>query len=169
MVPGIIDIEASGFGRNSYPIEVGLVLPGGETYCHIIRPDDSWTHWDGSAEAVHGITRSLLLRTGRPPKQVARELNQRLAGSRIYTDAWSYDVSWLGKLYDLCDMPQLFRLESLRALMSEEQAALWHPVKEQVTKESRLTRHRASTDALILQQTFNRTLALCGQGKACNN
>ena len=127
MVPGIIDIEASGFGRDSYPIEVGLVLPDGETHCHIIRPDDSWTHWDQSAEAVHGIRRSLLLEKGLPPNQVAAELNRLLAGNKVYTDAWSYDISWLGKLYDLCGLPQLFRLESLRMLMSEAQADLWAP------------------------------------------
>ena len=98
MVPSIIDIEASGFGRDSYPIEVGLVLPDGETHCHIIRPDDSWTHWDASAEAVHGIRRSLLVENGLPPLQVAGELNRLLAGNKVYTDAWSYDLSWLGKL-----------------------------------------------------------------------
>ena len=168
MVPGIIDIEASGFGRGSYPIEVGLVLPDGETHCHIIRPDDSWTHWDKSAEAVHGIERDLLLQKGLAPMQVAGELNRLLAGRKIYTDAWSYDISWLGKLYDLCGLPQLYQLESLRALMSEAQAALWHAVKEQVANELRLTRHRASTDALILQKTFSRTLSICCGATACN-
>jgi len=27
--PGVLDMEASGFGRDSYPIEVGYVLPTG--------------------------------------------------------------------------------------------------------------------------------------------
>jgi DNA polymerase III epsilon subunit-like protein len=159
MLPAIIDIEASGFGRNSYPIEVGIVLPDQKSFCNIIRPADEWTYWDDSAEAVHGITRELLLKKGKPPHEVADKLNQLLQGTKIYTDAWSHDISWIGKLYDLTDIPQLFSLDSLRSLMTEQQAALWHPTKEQVISELHLVRHRASTDALILQETFRRTAA----------
>ena len=160
MIPTIIDIEASGFGRGSYPIEVGLVLPDGESHCYIILPDRNWTFWDDSAEAVHGIPRQQLLGSGRPITEVAQRLNQLLGRSKVYTDAWSYDISWLGKLYDIADTPQLFRLDSLRSLLTEEQAALWHPTKEQVMKELRLNRHRASSDALILRETYKRTCGL---------
>ena len=31
-LPIIIDIEASGFGRGSYPIEIGYHMPDGESY-----------------------------------------------------------------------------------------------------------------------------------------
>ena len=31
IVPAVLDIEASGFGRDSFPVEVGFVLPDGET------------------------------------------------------------------------------------------------------------------------------------------
>jgi hypothetical protein len=157
MLPAIIDIEASGFGRNSYPIEVGIVLPNQKSFCNIIRPADEWTYWDDAAEAVHGITREQLFKKGKPPHEVAEKLNQLLRGTKIYTDAWSYDISWIGKLYDLTEIPQLFSLDSLRNLMTEQQAALWHPTKEQVINELHLIRHRASTDALILQETFRRT------------
>ena len=37
-VPTILDLEASGFGRDSYPIEVGYVLPDGSSFCSLIRP-----------------------------------------------------------------------------------------------------------------------------------
>ncbi|MCW8889832.1 MAG: hypothetical protein OQL20_04150 [Sedimenticola sp.] len=160
MLPAIIDIEASGFGRYSYPIEIGIVLPDQKSFCNIIRPADEWTHWDESAQAVHGITRELLLDKGKPPAEVADKLNQLLRGTRIYTDAWSHDISWIGKLFDITDRPQLFTLDSLRSLMTEQQAALWHPTKEQVINELHLVRHRASTDALILQETFRRTAEL---------
>ena len=53
--PSIMDIEASGFGRSSYPIEVGYVLGDGSSFCTLIRPLPSWTHWDASAESVHHI------------------------------------------------------------------------------------------------------------------
>ena len=51
--PAVLDVEASGFGRESYPIEVGYVLSGGQTYCSLIRPLPEWTHWDPQAERVH--------------------------------------------------------------------------------------------------------------------
>jgi hypothetical protein len=35
--PNIIDIEASGFGVDSYPIEVGIVLSTGQKYCALIK------------------------------------------------------------------------------------------------------------------------------------
>ena len=35
--PAVLDIEASGFGVGSYPIEVGFVLPDGQSYCSLLR------------------------------------------------------------------------------------------------------------------------------------
>ena len=55
--PYIIDVEASGFGSDSYPIEVGLALEPGERFCTLIRPLDHWDHWDEQAESVHKISR----------------------------------------------------------------------------------------------------------------
>lgn len=159
-LPTILDIEASGFGRGSYPIEVGVALPDQTTFCRIIRPAESWTHWDEDAEALHGLDRNTLLESGKPVPLVAQQFNQLLAGQLVYSDAWGHDMSWLGKLYDEAELPQLFRLETLRKLLTEEQAALWHQVKDQVIHERRLERHRASTDAAILQMTFARTQAM---------
>ena len=48
----IIDLEASGFGSSSYPIEVGIVLPNGQTYCSLIVPEPDWRH--SSAFAISG-------------------------------------------------------------------------------------------------------------------
>lgn len=160
MLPTIIDIEASGFGRKSYPIEVGLAMPDGKTHCFIISPPDHWTFWDEEAEAVHGITRELLMEHGREPIDVCNSLNQLLLGQRVYSDAWSHDISWLGKLFDLIQVPQLFQMDSLRTLMSEEQVIHWHPTKDVVIGELNLNRHRASSDAMIIQETFKRTSTL---------
>ena len=83
MVPAIIDIEASGFGNGSYPIEVGLALPDGSTHCFIIRPASNWTHWDSSAQAIHGISRETLIESGKPPPEVADSLNRLVAGQKV--------------------------------------------------------------------------------------
>jgi hypothetical protein len=156
VLPAVIDIEASGFGRDSYPIEVGVVLPNGKGSCYLIKPASSWTYWDSKAELVHGISRDILMEKGQDPRQVATDLNDLLLGSKVYTDAWSYDLSWLGKLYDLADVTQLYTLESLRKLMSEQQSAKWHQTKEQVMREFNLKRHRASSDAKIIQETLKK-------------
>jgi len=50
-VHAILDVEASGFGAGSYPIEVGYVFGDGRSYCTLIRPVSSWTHWDAKAKA----------------------------------------------------------------------------------------------------------------------
>ena len=42
--PFIMDIEASGFGPDSYPIEVGLALGDGSRFCSLIVPAEHWTH-----------------------------------------------------------------------------------------------------------------------------
>ncbi len=45
-LPTIIDIEASGFGRGSYPIEVGFITADGKTGCSLIKPEAQWKSWN---------------------------------------------------------------------------------------------------------------------------
>ena len=158
MVPAIVDVEASGFGVGSYPIEVSVVLSDQSIHCFLIRPEESWVHWDKNAEALHGISREMLREHGRPIREVADGLNRLLRSQTVYSDAWSYDSSWLGKLYDAADMLQGFRLETLRVILSERQMAIWESVRLEVVDELKLKRHRASADARIIQVTYGRTL-----------
>jgi hypothetical protein len=155
-VPTMLDVEASGFGRKSYPIEVGFVLPDGSAYCTLIRPEPGWTHWDAQAEATHHIPRAVVVERGLPVHDVAHSINQQLAGQTVYSDGWANDYSWLGALYDAADMIPSFRLENLRALLSEVEADQWHTVKAQVAQENATQRHRASADAKLLQLTLLR-------------
>ena len=55
--PIIIDVEASGFGNGSYPIEVGVALDDDTKFCSLIHPAPEWDHWDDEAEKVHRIAR----------------------------------------------------------------------------------------------------------------
>lgn len=163
MIPAILDVEASGLGRGSYPIEVGFVLPEGFSHCLLIRPQDDWESWDPAAEQLHGLSRAQLLLRGLPVRQVAQALNQQLGGMTVYSDAWGNDQTWLALLFDRADMVPMFRLQTLRALLSEAQLRLWTSTKLAVTRELALGRHRASNDARILQRTFLRTLELAGE------
>jgi hypothetical protein len=154
--PTVLDVEASGFGRNSYPIEVGFVLPNGHGYCTLIQPEPEWTHWDPEAESVHHIPRRLLLERGLPAIEVARLLNVQLMGRTVYSDGWANDFSWLGALFDVAGMSPRFKLENLRSLLREEEADQWHQVKAEVAGERGKQRHRASSDARLLQLTLQR-------------
>jgi len=155
-VPAIVDVEASGFGAGSYPIEIGYVASDGSSYCTLIRPAPNWTHWDPGAEAMHGISRDTLMRYGREPADVARELNARLSGKVLYSDGWGNDFAWLGKLFDEAGLVARFRVESLRSLLNDAQAASWHATKDDVAADARSTRHRASADAHVLQRALVR-------------
>lgn len=150
--PCVLDIEASGFGGRSYPIEIGFVLPDGRGVCTLVRPPDHWTHWDPAAEAVHGIQRMLLLRHGRPVTEVARLLNEGLADRTVYSDGWANDYVWLARLFDEAGVAQAFRLEHLRCLLSEAEAERFAAVRTAVEQRTHLGRHRASSDARVLQQ-----------------
>jgi len=154
MPPCIIDIEASGFGVGSYPIEVGTVLADGSAYCSLISPEPDWRHWEHSAEGVHGITREALQAHGKPAAVVAQALNERLRGHTVYTDAWYHDYQWLARLFDAADTQPAFKLEDLRELLDDNAQARWHEVRQKVMATLRLNRHRASNDAKVLQQTL---------------
>jgi len=158
-MPAVLDIEASGFGRDSYPIEVGFVRPDGQTYCTLIRPAPAWTHWDPAAEKVHRIPLATVIRHGRDVTEVATQLNERLQGLTMYCDGWAHDYTWLNVLFEAAGLTPSFRLDNLRALLTEQEAAFWGVVKKQVATEMRLPRHRASSDAKILQHTLMRLRA----------
>ncbi|HEY9100617.1 hypothetical protein [Chitinimonas sp.] len=156
--PTIIDIEASGFGPASYPIEVGCVLPDGESYCTLIQPEPGWQYWDDRAEALHGIQRDLLLRCGRSPQTVAQALNDKLLGRTVYTDSWYHDYTWLSRLFDAADTSPHFNLQDLRLLLARTDTSHWDAARQAVTEELQLSRHRASNDARILQYTVMRVV-----------
>lgn len=152
--PAVLDMEASGFGRHSYPIEVGLALADGGSFCTLIRPEPDWTHWDPDAEQLHGIRRDLAIRHGKPAAEVARLLNERLHGQTVYSDGWANDYSWMNALFEVAEMAPAFRLENLRSLLRESEADLWHDTKQQVSAQLGVQRHRASADARLLQMTL---------------
>ncbi|MGV6859075.1 MAG: 3'-5' exonuclease [bacterium] len=153
-----IDVEASGFGRGSYPIEVGVAMDDFSTHCFLIKPENDWERWDESAEAIHNLSRETLEAHGSTALEVARELNELLGGQEIYSDAWGFDSSWLALLFHQAGIPQGFKLKAINALLKEEQLNRWAETREGVCAELNLTRHRASADALIIQQTYLRSI-----------
>jgi hypothetical protein len=157
LAPAILDVEASGFGSTSYPLEIGVVLADGTPHCFLVMPARGWNTWDAEAEQVHGISRNTVEAHGRPAEEIAWRLNGLLYGQTVYSDAWSQDMSWVGKLFDKVNMPQKFHIAALRDLISEQQYQVWDETRRLVERELNLRRHRASGDARILQETYRRS------------
>lgn len=158
-MPFIIDVEASGFGRGSYPIEVGFARPDGSVAARLIKPESEWKHWSEEAEQVHGITREQLFQEGQSVKEVADWLNTELHGETVYSDSWGFDSSWLALLFHEAGCLQHFKIDTLNKLLSEKQLASWSRIKQQVLQDLNLVRHRAADDAYMLQRTYRMTAA----------
>ena len=158
--PYIIDLEASGLASNSYPIEVGLALAPGQRFCALIKPADEWQHWDQHAESVHGISRDMLLKKGRSITEIATEMNQLLSNRTVYSDAWGVDNSWVTTLFAAARMDKTFNVSALEMILNEQQIDVWMETRNAVVRDLGLTRHRASNDAWIIQETYARTLAI---------
>jgi hypothetical protein len=154
VLPCVIDVEASGFGRGSFPIEVGYVRGDGSAYCSLVRPEPDWLMWDGRAEHLHGLTRELLHAHGRPVTEIAAQLNDGLAGADVYCDGWAHDYTWLAVLFDAAGRRPLFRLRHIHDLLGPDALARWDPTCTAVRAAHPVRRHRASHDARVLQRAL---------------
>jgi hypothetical protein len=151
----ILDIEASGFGKTSYPIEIAVVdADGGLVYESLIKPLPEWTHWSEDAEKTHSISRDHLSAEGRDAVEVARDLNTLLRGQTIYCDAWYHDYMWLQRLFNAVGTYPAFKLESVFRLITDSEAELWGQRKHQAAASLGVTRHRAANDAAMIREAL---------------
>ena len=155
----MIDIEASGFGRHSYPIEVGYVREDGRAWCTLIRPADDWLHWDADAARLHAIPRAALLQHGRSVQQVAQRLNDDLGQRTVYCDGWARDYAWLATLIEAAGLVPRFRLESVNRLLDEDRLARLDRLRQEAFDALGIARHRASSDARALQWALEKLAA----------
>lgn len=152
--PCVIDVEASGFGRNSYPIEIGYVREDGQAWCSLVRPAEGWSHWDPQAEALHGIARPSLLSHGRQVQVVAARLNADLAGRTVYCDGWAHDYVWLAVLFEAAGLVPAFKLASVRQLLDDRRLQRLDGARQLALATLGGGRHRASSDARVLQHAL---------------
>lgn len=152
--PVILDIEASGFGAGSYPVEIGYVDTKGEVWSAQVQPHSDWLHWDKEAEKLHQQSRQSLEAHGQTAQEIAAHLNRVFAGQTVYTDGWYQDFVWLHSLYEAAGLTPRFKLEDLSVTLTPEQQAVWHETKQAVRDRFALQQHRASTDAKVLQLTW---------------
>lgn len=165
-----LDIEASGLSPDSYPLEIGIVLPDDSSWCSLIEPAKTWDHWSKEAEALHQITRENIEHYGKAISEVAHTLNTLLKGKTVYSDCWVLDDRWLRKLYLEARMTPSFRLTDIMYILKEDDFLSWETTKSNVAKELNMHRHRATNDARILQESFSRiTHQRHYNNQHCNN
>jgi hypothetical protein len=131
----------------------------GKRWCSLIKPLSQWQHWDTNAEAVHGISRLQLSKAGADPATVCEELNRFLGQETVYSDGWVVDYPWLVKLYSATGMKMSFKVSAIEYLLSQYQMDRWHDTKTSLLLGFQEQRHRASSDAYLVQQLFIETAA----------
>ncbi|MEK7413052.1 MAG: hypothetical protein AAB263_07030 [Planctomycetota bacterium] len=137
--PNFLDVEASGFGAESWPISVAWCEHTGEIRRYLINPSSvpEWTHWDPAAEKLHGLDRERLARNGWSPADVTARIDDALRGGLAFSDAPDFDTTWLQRLYAAAGRPMPFRIESADDLLV---GAIFHPGEALWQAQARLDR-----------------------------
>ena len=101
--PIFLDCEASSLSTNSYPIEVGWNNSDGtiESYLiNIYRYPEGYDDWSREAQLLHGLSKQYLSEKGKEPQFVVDQMEQRLNGKVLLTDAPDWDAFWIRRLYE---------------------------------------------------------------------
>lgn len=159
-----IDFEASGLNAQSWPVEVGWAVFGGDCGVHLIRPEEGWlmSAWDPSAEALHGISVDQLHAEGEACRVIAARMNAALAGHVVYSDAPDWDAFWLYRLFGAARLRPVFELHDFATLMIE--TAPEHIAEIFAMADVTAPRcHRARADALHLREAYSIALRLAAR------
>lgn len=149
----ILDIEASGLGDESYPIEIAWVnrFNPNEWDSFLIKPTESWSYWDDYAEMyIHGISRELLDQDGISVVEACERLNRSLGEERVLSDAAQTDRYWLSTLYASAAVEKRFSLGGIYEVIPGDKADAFqrHLKKQGVI-------HRALNDARMIAKSMN--------------
>jgi len=101
-----LDFEASSLSDQSYPVEVAWVFQDGRPESHLIRPAPGWTDWSPEAEAIHGLSRTMLEEEGQPHDVVAARMIEALSDHELFASAPSWDGKWLSVLLRGAGLPR---------------------------------------------------------------
>jgi DNA polymerase III epsilon subunit-like protein len=119
-----IDFEASGLGRGSWPIEIGIaeVRPDGSArfQSNLIRPHSSWPDnlWSPASAQIHGIPRERL-DSAHPAEIIAAEYIELIAGKTLVSDAPEFDGPWLEKLAATISTTETFNILGINAVIAQ--------------------------------------------------
>lgn len=152
----VIDFEASGLHRLSYPISVGITN-GATEYTALIRPMGHWLHWSDESAQVHGLDRDTLHKHGVDAEIVACKLNILLAGQSVYCDAIAWDSFWARVLFSDNGIHQRFTLTDAASLLdTDTHVETFLAEKAQLEASGVYRLHSAIDDARILWKALTR-------------
>ncbi len=154
-----IDLEASGLGPKSWPIEVGWGFHSWPARSMLIKPATGWSleAWEKSAEELHKLSPDQLIKDGKPPLEVALVLNAAFANADVYSDAPSFDGFWLYRLYEAAGVRANFKLLNLAGLINNVAKSSPEELISRASEKEPHT-HRAEQDVRHMQTLY--TLAL---------
>jgi hypothetical protein len=159
-VPVFYDCEASCIG--GLPIEIGWASLDTSTdeiqsESHLVKPPSHWDLdpvWDPDAEKLHQISRHQLIAHGRTPFEIARRMNESLAGRELFSDAPADDERWLRIIFDEAGLAPAFTIRRVHAnvLTADLAAKLgWDSIAYEAAKAEAACispkTHRAEADA----------------------
>ena len=139
-----MDLEASGLGAESYPIEVAWKCPAtGRSDNFFINPDSvsHWRYWDEFAEELHGLDRERLVADGISAGEACDRLNHTLDGETLISDALEFDSYWIKRLFQATGKQPAFNIAGLDGLLTAEQL-----IQYRFIARSQFRRHRAMQD-----------------------
>jgi len=153
----ILDVEASGLGHSSYPVEVAFASSSGEQADFLINPTTEWLEkgeWDKNAETLHGLSQQTLLFTGSCIVNVAQQLNKYLCGKLVLCNDLAFDGFWLTQLFKAANTSVTFHLMDLSALFDFWGEQKTKVFKEEYGKTLNTNEHRALPDAKRFVETY---------------
>lgn len=118
---GFIDIEASGLGDNSFPLEIGWTKDGIDIHEFFIKPHVSWDieEWDPNAENLHGISKDFILENGINSIDIALIMNEHLSGYTLLSDSHLNDIKWINKLFVSNEIKREFKIVSIDLFLNK--------------------------------------------------
>ncbi|MEM9013855.1 MAG: hypothetical protein AAGB02_01995 [Pseudomonadota bacterium] len=150
-----LDVEASGLGARSWPIEIGWCFLETEPVSVLIKPHEKWPleEWEKTAESLHGVSMETLIMDGQFAGDVCDQLNAALGGKRVFSDSPDWDSFWLYRLFDAAKKRQNFTLDGLGAVFSRFSPEQIDAFVEVVTAQFP-RRHRAAADCLHMRALY---------------
>lgn len=167
MLPIFIDVEASSFSGDSYPIEIAWNIDA-NIENHLLNPYfiKEWVDWDPASQAVHGLSRNYLSEHGKDPLSVAKRMNQVLSGQDVYSDAAEYDVHWIDQLFKATGLKRQFYIRDFFSLLPIEitngnfmsSSSILSEYKIKARKRANVPAHRANHDVKYLIELYMMTV-----------
>lgn len=154
----VIDFEASGLSKKSYPIEVGITN-GIEHYTALIKPMIHWTYWETEAEKIHNISRNEIMKNGVDSLSVVNKLNNIIKNSKIYCDNIQWDSFWLNVLFRDNDLSPTFKISDIQDILKT--GSQWRRFESKVTElemSDLHSKHRALDDAKVILSSLKYSL-----------